>query len=203
MRTIVLALALLAACTDPVGTTAAPAEAGAHASLLASPGFFGSSTPTPLHNDSAIAELIGFADRDYPAGEAFEVLWRQATPAAVGWAELALATGPVALGNPTVTVVGARSIVTELTYQGSVTVEVKLGLSVVAGEGRWAVVAVWTPPGGTEPRVVGSLVLDPIGSGAIAVQTVPGYKPSEVVGQPWTFDAQQSTRPIALMARAP
>ena len=173
--------------------------------ILLTPGFHGPYSGIALANDDARCSLLGVADRDYMPGELFDVLWRQHQPSPVGWAEFAIGTGDIALGNPTISLAGFVDVTQEVgAYVGSSTASLPLVHPLPAGSPLYLVTAAWVPPGWSAAYVVGSMPADPIGSGVLGAMRVPGYKPSGWLGIPIAFDAQPPIlRSMAAMVRAP
>lgn len=195
MRLHLALVVLLVACADVSIDAAYGPPPPRPAALFTTPGYLGPSTGLVLGNDAAVAMYLGAAPFDL-ADATIEVTWRQVTPAAVGWGEVAIAAGEPLGGNQPLVVVGAGKVATEFGWQGTVTATFQVEQSVPAGQALWLVMAAWSPPGWGQPTVVGAIHADPIRAGVVAVLTVPGWKPSDAIGQPWVFDAQPATRPV-------
>ena len=167
--------------------------------MLLTPGFHGHPYMAAVAPDQALVGFLGHAPAEYAAGEALEVVWRVSGSQPVGWGELAIAVGNPVGGNQPMTVVGVADVAEQLsTTAFMVTVSTSLTLThaIAPGEGVWLIMAAWIPPGGVSPTVVASSSFDTICAGTMASIDVPGWKPSQNIGQVIVANAQGSPRSV-------
>jgi hypothetical protein len=178
---------------------------------LTTVGFHGPAVRRPLvWSEPVAAELSQPVDRDVPAGASIAVAWQQATPATVGWAEVALlaevAPEGAGFGNPCLTIVGHVDAAAAMLSASDVTAGLVFTTTraIPRGTSLWFALVAWNNAG-TPPAVYGSPYADPIASGAVVrLNAALGWRPSQRdPGEVLTWDAQAGTLPIAAAVRIP
>lgn len=166
---------------------------------LKTPKYDGANSTVALGTNSARAMFLGYAYRDFIAGEIFKVRWRIAIAGSgLTWAELAIAKGDHVLGvNPAVRPVGFYSWGTEhsaaapANYTSSV--PISSGQSIAAGDGLWVVFAKNSTG---SPTLAAGGAFDVLQSGIHGTNTTVGWRPSLNIGTLSTFTTDTASLPI-------
>lgn len=165
---------------------------------LKTPKYDGANGTVSLGTNGARAMFLGYAYRDFVAGEAFAVRWRNAVAGSgVTWAEVALGTGPLVEGsNPSVTPVGfadisAGIVATNTNFTTSVPIAV--GRSIAANAGLWLIFAKNSTG---SPTLAAGGAFDVLGSGIQGTSSTVAWRPSLQLGTAESFTIDTATLPI-------